>query len=360
MLKLFLAGDVMLGRAVDQILPHKSDPRLYESSVKDARDYLPSSLKKRTVSYQYPWGDLLDDPRFIQSDLKLINLETSVTTSVQPAKKEILYKMHPGNLQVIKKAKIDYCNLANNHVLDWGMKGLKETIASLRQAQLNYGGIGLNFEEAKAPVILPGKSSKNSRVLLFSAADVSSGTSIEWKAGRKRPGVNVVDFTHLDDVKSLAQYLQRSRWDDHDFTILSIHWGSNWGWEIEEQLSRAAHYLIDHGGVDLIHGHSSHHFRPLEIYRDRLILYGCGDLITDYETIREPIPAVLGSKELIKASRVSMAYYPEYQGRKLVKLAIQPYRLQDFQLTFLQGPEYWAILERLNNLSREFGISWRG
>jgi poly-gamma-glutamate capsule biosynthesis protein CapA/YwtB (metallophosphatase superfamily) len=45
-----------------------------------------------------------------------------------------------------------------------------------------------------------------------------------------------------------------------------------------------AHRLID-GGVDLIHGHSSHHPRPVEVYRGRLILYGCGDCIDDYEGI---------------------------------------------------------------------------
>ena len=47
---------------------------------------------------------------------------------------------------------------------------------------------------------------------------------------------------------------------------------------------RFAHWLVD-GGVDIVHGHSSHHPRPIEVYRDRLILYGCGDFIDDYEGI---------------------------------------------------------------------------
>jgi poly-gamma-glutamate synthesis protein (capsule biosynthesis protein) len=37
--------------------------------------------------------------------------------------------------------------------------------------------------------------------------------------------------------------------------------------------------------VDIVHGHSSHHVKAIEVYRERLILYGCGDLVTDYEGI---------------------------------------------------------------------------
>ena len=47
---------------------------------------------------------------------------------------------------------------------------------------------------------------------------------------------------------------------------------------------RFAHRLID-AGVDVVHGHSSHHPRPIEVYRGKLILYGCGDTIDDYEGI---------------------------------------------------------------------------
>jgi poly-gamma-glutamate synthesis protein (capsule biosynthesis protein) len=69
-----------------------------------------------------------------------------------------------------------------------------------------------------------------------------------------------------------------------DLVVASIHWGGNWGYEVPPEHVRFAHCLID-GGVDIVHGHSSHHPRPLEVYRNRLILYGCGDFIDDYEGI---------------------------------------------------------------------------
>jgi poly-gamma-glutamate synthesis protein (capsule biosynthesis protein) len=71
-----------------------------------------------------------------------------------------------------------------------------------------------------------------------------------------------------------------------DVILLSIHWGSNWGYDITDVERRFARALIDSAGVDLVHGHSSHHPKGIEVHRERLILYGCGDFINDYEGIR--------------------------------------------------------------------------
>ena len=70
-----------------------------------------------------------------------------------------------------------------------------------------------------------------------------------------------------------------------DLALASIHWGGNWGYQIPAAEREFAHALIDRAGVDLIHGHSSHHPKAIEIYRDKLILYGCGDFLNDYEGI---------------------------------------------------------------------------
>jgi poly-gamma-glutamate synthesis protein (capsule biosynthesis protein) len=69
-----------------------------------------------------------------------------------------------------------------------------------------------------------------------------------------------------------------------DVVLRSIHWGSNWGYDVTDDQVRFAHRLVD-GGVDLVHGHSSHHPRPIEVHRGKLVLYGCGDLINDYDGI---------------------------------------------------------------------------
>ena len=70
-----------------------------------------------------------------------------------------------------------------------------------------------------------------------------------------------------------------------DIVIASIHWGGNWGYEIPDDQIQFAHQLIDSAGVDIIHGHSSHHVKAIEVYKDKPIIYGCGDFLNDYEGI---------------------------------------------------------------------------
>jgi poly-gamma-glutamate capsule biosynthesis protein CapA/YwtB (metallophosphatase superfamily) len=148
--KLFLCGDVMTGRGIDQGLPHPVHPVLYETWVKNAKEYLHIAEQKNgkietPVSWDYIWGDALKAWEENQPDLKLINLETSITTFPEPwPGKGINYRMNPKNIQVLKIAGIDHCSLANNHTLDWGRPGLKETLQTLRTAKIRYSGAGLN------------------------------------------------------------------------------------------------------------------------------------------------------------------------------------------------------------------------
>jgi poly-gamma-glutamate synthesis protein (capsule biosynthesis protein) len=78
--------------------------------------------------------------------------------------------------------------------------------------------------------------------------------------------------------------------------VCSVHWGPNWGFEISPEHRRFAHRLIDEAGVHVVHGHSSHHVKGIEVHAGHPIFYGCGDLLTDYEGIRsnEPFRGDLG------------------------------------------------------------------
>jgi len=98
-----------------------------------------------------------------------------------------------------------------------------------------------------------------------------------------RPGVDFLPSLSgaaADGLIARVQAVKRPG----DIVVVSIHWGSNWGYAVKHQQVRFARRLID-GGADLIYGHSSHHPRPVEVYRGRLVLYGCGDAINDYEGI---------------------------------------------------------------------------
>jgi hypothetical protein len=178
--------------------------------------------------------------------------------------------MHPKNIRCITAAGIDCCVLANNHALDWGTAGLEETLDTLEGAGVEIAGAGRDLGEATVPAVLrvPGKE----RVLVFAFGARSSGIPAEWAAADGRPGVSFVPDLSGDTVQG-------------DLVVASIHWGPNWGYAVPREQRRFAHRLIDEAGVDVVHGHSSHHPRGIEVYRGRPIIYGCGDLLNDYEGI---------------------------------------------------------------------------
>ena len=284
---LCLTGDVMTGRGVDQILPAAGDPRLWERYAASARDYVAlaesaSGTIRQPVDYSWPWGDALEVLDELAPDLRIVNLETSITTSddAQPAK-AVQYRMHPGNVACLTAARLDACALANNHVLDFGVGGLEETLDVLTRARLGPVGAGRDAPQAWRPAAL---TAGDHRVLVWSVGSASSGVPQSWAAGPERPGVAFFSEDSDADAGSLCERVRRAK-RPGDIAVVSVHWGSNWGYGVPRAQVRFAHRLID-SGVDVVHGHSSHHPRPVEVYRDRLVLYGCGDLINDYEGIQ--------------------------------------------------------------------------
>jgi poly-gamma-glutamate capsule biosynthesis protein CapA/YwtB (metallophosphatase superfamily) len=284
---LFVCGDVMLGRGVDQVLPHPGDPELRESSVGDARAYV--RLAERThgpipqpASSSWPWGDALAVLDEVAPNARVINLETSVTRSADfAAGKAVHYRMSPGNLPALTVARPDVCGLANNHVLDFGRAGLAETLEVLAAAGVPVAGAGRDAAQAWQPVAVavPG----GGRAVVFACGAASGGIPPGWAATATCPGIAFLPSLSGAAADDLIARVQAVR-QPGDIVVASLHWGSNWGYGVEDDQVRFAHRLID-GGVDVIHGHSSHHPRPVEVYRGRLILYGCGDAINDYEGI---------------------------------------------------------------------------
>jgi poly-gamma-glutamate capsule biosynthesis protein CapA/YwtB (metallophosphatase superfamily) len=349
-ISLFLCGDVMTGRGIDQVLPHPGNPVLYEASIRDARAYvqlaeMANGPIPRPVDFAYIWGDALEDLERAGTDVRIINLETSITASEDSwPHKAVLYRMHPRNIGCLPAAGINCCCLANNHVLDWGYQGLQETLRTLDMAGVAYAGAGEHVAAARMPAVLDvaGKG----RVLVFSLGATTSGIPRTWGATADRPGVNLLEDLSEETARRIAgEMLQEAR--PGDVTVASIHWGSNWGYEIPAAQITFAHRLIDEG-VSLVHGHSSHHVKTIEVYRDRLILYGCGDFLTDYEGI--------SGYEAFRGD-VALMYLAQFdaQQNRLIALRLVPVQARKFQLHHASADDAAWLRDRLNQLGAPFG-----
>jgi len=350
-IKIFMCGDVMTGRGIDQVLPHPADPVIHESYLKNAGDYVRLAEEvngpiEQPVGFAYIWGDALEELDRSSPHVRLINLETSITGSNDYWKgKGINYRMNPQNIDALTVAGIDACSMANNHVLDWGRSGLVETLQSLRKVNIKTAGAGKDMMEAEAPVVIP--VTDKSRVLVFAFGLTDSGVPLEWAAGENRAGVNLLPDLSVQSVQEVRRkILQVKR--PGDIALASIHWGGNWGYPVLPERIRFAHQLIDEGGADIIHGHSSHHVKAIEVYRGRLILYGCGDFINDYEGI--------GGYEKFR-SDLSLMYFVTVNSLdgKLVSLQMTPTRLKRFRVNRASSAESMWLLNTLNKEGAAFG-----
>jgi poly-gamma-glutamate synthesis protein (capsule biosynthesis protein) len=354
-LRLALCGDVMLGRGIDQILPYPGNPAIYVSpgGITDANVYVRAAEQRHGAipasrAFDYVWGEALSVFAGFAPDLRLINLETAITTQGKPwPNKWIHYRMNPRNVAVLVHADVDFCALANNHVMDWGYVGLAETVNTLATAGIAHAGVGGKRASASSPAILPvpGKG----RAIVVSFAMLSGHMPSPWAADAKKPGVNLIEASErgLDAVKQSVAGVKRPG----DVLIASVHAGNNYGHEIEPGERELFRRLIDEAKFDLIQCHSSHHVKAIELHNGRPILYGTGDVINDYEglPVTPERAAFLPSVGTIVFADFSPA------DRSCTGLFLCPTRLRRMRVERASADDAQSLAAILSRESAQFG-----
>jgi poly-gamma-glutamate synthesis protein (capsule biosynthesis protein) len=253
--------------------------------------------------------------------------------------------MHPANVPAVAIARPDVCVLANNHVLDFGRRGLLETLDVLAASRLRVAGAGRTLGEAAAPALVPIPRSEG-RLVVVAFGTPSSGIPSGWAATATRPGVHLIASLTDRAADELCCRIEEVR-QPRDVVVVSAHWGSNWGYDVEADQVRFAHRLID-GGVHVVHGHSSHHPRPIEVYSGKLILYGCGDLVDDYE-------GITGHERYRDDLR--LLYFPllDPASGQLTELLLAPFQARQLRLHPASERDAEWLRAVLNEVSHSFG-----
>ncbi|MBO0754723.1 MAG: CapA family protein, partial [Bradyrhizobiaceae bacterium] len=295
------------------------------------------------------WGAAAEALSNARPDARIINLETSITRSEAYVHKGINYRMSPENAACLVAGAIDCCVLANNHVLDWGHEGLRETLSVLRQLKIKAAGAGEDLAQARAPAIL--EIPHKGRLIIFSFACVTSGTPKNWAATPNAVGVNLLLSLCEQALTELAQQVSQTR-ERGDVVVASIHWGPNWGYAVAENERWFAHELIERAGVSVVYGHSSHHPKAIELYHNRLILYGCGDFLNDYEGISgyEEFRGDLALMYLVDVDPTS---------GQVRALELVPFQVRRFQLVRALRDDVDWLRHTLDRESRKLGTCIR-
>lgn len=362
-LRLLLGGDVMLGRGIDQVLPHPLEPTLQEPLVRDARHYVALAERRsgpipRHAPLSWPWGDALARIAALQPHLRFVNLETAITTAAEPwPGKRVHYRLHPAHAGSLRLAGIDACSLANNHVLDWGRQGLRDTLQALAAAGVGAAGAGLDAAGACRALRLRPRDVPGAPAVRLSAwGHASSGIPSTWAAGARREGVALLPDLAEAGLEAIRRQAPRRRLLG-ELQVIALHWGGNWVPRLPAEQRRFAHALIDAGLADVVWGHSSHHPLPIEVYRGRVILYGCGDLINDYEGISPGPERALGL-----TTDLALLHLLELDGGsgRLLGLDLVPLQRRRFRLQSCEPGLAEALREQLQAGCAPLGSALRG
>ena len=280
--------------------------------------------------YPYPWGNLLS--LLLQTDINIINLETTFTTSERLTKKTYNFKAAPDKIQSLLQANISVVNLANNHILDFSGDGLIETIHTLEVAGIKHVGAGMNYAEASKAIVI---NKNNVRIGVLGVTD----NEPDWKAGTN-PGINYIDLDREEDKKKIISTIEKLR-SETDIIIVSIHWGFNMVERPSAAFTHFAHAMIDHG-ANVIHGHSAHILQGIECYNNSLILYDTGDFVDDY-AVDDHLRNDLSAFFMLTLNKTGV-----------IRLKIIPVRISNYQASIARGEDNTWVIDRIKFLSSAF------
>lgn len=350
-MQILFAGDVMLGRLVNKVLAN--------------------------AQFTYVWGDTIDIIK--RADFSLINLECPVSSKGKKWNKTFKVFHFRANLdaiQVLNSASIDYVSLANNHILDYDIEALLDTLDILDKNNISHSGAGRNLKEAMKPAILekklkPKPSNNNNPFHNVYTEKVNNNDNIkntirigiisltdnepEWEAKDDLAGINYIPAT-LDPDRyyyRLQNYIEQAK-TQSDLVIVSSHIGPHFRETPSVKYVNFAHKIIDFG-ADIYWGHSNHMPQGIELYKhnnnNKIILYDCGDFIDDYaidSNYRNDLSFIFLLHFLIdKNSKLSKNNNTNNNGNILLQnsmIELIPTKISNFMVNTIQADDNDADL----------------
>lgn len=284
------------------------------------------------------WGDTLE--RFGGVDARLINLECVIAESGTPDPSKVFcFRARPRAIEALQAVRVNFAGLANNHVLDFGPDALDECLARLRASGIAVAGAGRTIDEAAAPAVIMAGTAP---VAVVAITDNEPG----WEAGEHRTGVNYVgrdDRGLLEPYRERLGAVLRAARERAAFVVICAHVGPNWG-PPSPGMRALAQQLLDLG-ADLYWGHSNHAVQGVEFYRDRPILYSCGDFLDDYAV------------DPLERNDLSCFVEVEVSGGRVDGLWLHPVRVDALHVGRAGAEDARWLFRRLGDLCAALGTA---
>ncbi|WP_433287247.1 CapA family protein [Pseudonocardia sp. CA-142604] len=205
-----------------------------------------------------------------RADLAVVNLETAVTERGTPAAKEFTFRAPPSAFVALRSAGVDVATMANNHGADYGVVGIRDSLAAAKQAGVLVVGIGNDAAEAFRPYVV---TVDGQRIAVIGATQVlDSSLAAAWSAGDGKPGL----ASAYDETRLLAAV--RAARAEGDTVVVDLHWGR----ELERcpiDSQRALALKLVTAGADVVVGSHAHVLLGGGYLRGAYVDYGLGNFV---------------------------------------------------------------------------------
>ena len=209
------------------------------------------------------------------ADLFLLNFENAATSSENVVKGDVPLKCDPSYVPLAKANNNTVAALANNHVFDYGVEGMHDTVKYLNESGITTIGVGDNVSEAHKPVI---QEVNGRKITILNYMDSNTFSEYSYEvipyAKESSPGYSAYDSQ--DAKKQIGEH------NDSDLVVVYLHWGHEYNHSPDEDQEKIAHELIDYG-ADVVIGHHPHVPQGIEMYKGKPIFYSLGDFVFDLE-----------------------------------------------------------------------------
>ncbi len=209
-------------------------------------------------------------PVLVSADIAVVNLETAVTNGGAPTAKEFTFRAPATAFVALRGAGVDVASMANNHGLDYGVAGLRDSLAAAKRYRFPLIGIGLDDAQAYKPFrrIVNGQ-----RVAVIGATQVLDDELISaWTAGRRKPGL-----ASAKDVPRLLRAVREAR-RSSDTVVVFLHWGVELEHCPSTDQRRLAKQLVA-AGADIVVGGHAHRVQGAGRMGGALVGYGLGNFV---------------------------------------------------------------------------------
>lgn len=204
------------------------------------------------------------------SDLAIANLETAITTRGTPAAKQYVFRAPPTAIAALEAAGIDLVTEANNHGMDYGVEGLRDSIEDARAVDFPVIGIGLDEDAAFAPYRA---TISGQRIAVIGATQVlDDNLAAAWTAGPNKPGL-----ASAKDVPRLLAAVRAAR-TSSDTLIVYLHWGTELHSCPTDRQRDLAGQLIA-AGADVVVGSHAHVLLGAGYLNGAYVDYGLGNFL---------------------------------------------------------------------------------